>query len=192
MATWTRYGYYGGSAWNDIGTNNVAFTGSSGYTDSIAVNSWQDKTFVVDGTPGNEVAEINNTKFVSSSEFDKGGGGTAINDTNCAQTDCTFRWKFAHGTAVALQNMELYAYDGGTDANPAPNVEIQAFEQGEGATAWTEINDASASVGGTGNAMSLGTRAAGTAHYYYFALSWSGETAGAKTGAAIKISGEYY
>jgi len=199
MATWTFEVYYdtaGVPAWTDTGANNVAFAGSGGYDDTVEVAAWQDGTHVVDGTPGSDICtnpHAPNVKYVDATHFDSGGGSEVISDANLAATECTARWHFSHGSAISMQNCEIFAYDGTVEANPAPGVEIQIFERGVAAAAWTELNDASAPVGGSGSAFALADQAgAATDHYFYLALSWSPESVGAKTGAKLKIEGEYY
>jgi hypothetical protein len=179
-----------------VAANNLAFTGDGGYDDTVEVGAWQDDTHVVSGTPGSDVCtnpHAPNVKYVDSTHFDGGGGSEVLNDTNLAATECSLRWHFSHGSAISMKSCEVFAYDGSVEANPAPNVEIQIFERGVSASAWTELNDYSAGVGGSGDTFALQDQAgAATDHYYYLAVSWSPETVGSKTGAKLKITGSYY
>ena len=199
MATWTFEGYMGsGPSWTDLGSNILVFSGSlTDITATVEVGHWQDGTHAGSDHPGTDQCganHMNNVKYISATEMSVNGGATEnINDTNLAENECTARWHFNHSSAVKMQNMKLFVYDGSDESNPAPEVEMQAFERGVGATSWTEINDYSAGVGGSGSAMSLGDKdTAATDHYFYLALSWSPESAGPKQGAKLKIQGEYY
>ena len=199
MATWTFEVYYGTAgvpAWTDTGANNLAFCGPDGYDDTVEVAAWQDDSHVVSGTPGADVCtdpHAPNVKYVDGTHFDSGGGSEVLSDANLAATECTCRWHFSHGSAISMQNCEIFAYDGAIEANPAENVEIQIFERGVGAAAWTELNDYSGGVGGSGDTFALQDQAgAATDHYFYLAISWQPETVGSKVGAKIKVEGEYY
>jgi len=199
MAVWTFEVYYGtgaGAAWTDVGANNLAFTGAGGHDDTVEVEEWQDGAHVVSGTPGNDVCtnpHAPNVKYISVDEFDGGGGVEDLNDANLLATECTCRWHFNHGDAISMKDVEVFAYDGAIEANPAEDVEIQIFERGILATEWTELNDDSDGVGGSGDAFALADQAgAATDHYYYLAISWQPETVGPKTGAKLKILGSYY
>ena len=199
MSVWTfeiYYGTTGSSAWTDVGANNLAFCGPDGYDDTVEVAAWQDDTHVVSGTPGSDVCtnpHAPNVKYVDSTHFDSGGGSEVLSDANLAATECTCRLHFSHGSAISLKDMEIYSYDGTTETTPAPGVEIQIFERGVGSTNWSELNDASAGVGGSGDAFAIEDQAgAATDHYVYLAISWQPEEVGAKVGAKLKWVGSYY
>jgi len=197
MATWVFEVYYGTTglpAWTDVGANNLAFCGPDGFDDTVAVAAWQDDTHVVSGTPGADVCtnpHAPNVKYVDATHFDSGGGSEVLNDANLVATECC-RWHFSHGSAISMQDVEVFAYDGTTEINPMVGTEIQIFERGVGSTNWTELNDASDGVGGSGDAFALQDQAgAATSHYYYLAISVSFEEVGSHTGK-IKIQGSYY
>ena len=184
MATIT-FEYYGstGPAWTDIGANTVVFTGTGGIGNAVNVNSWQDETHIGSGDPGTDQCgtnHCNNVKWISSNQFDSGGGTETLNDTNLTANECTLRIHFNHGSAVTVSAARCYIYDGTTVTTEAPNVEVQAFEQGESNTTWTEINDDSAGIGGdnSGERLTLATKASATDHYWYLALSIMPEDVG--------------
>lgn len=186
MATFTFDAYYGTPAWTDISTNTMVF-GGAGFGDTIAVGSYQDSTHIGTGDPGTDVCttnHANNVKYLTGSTMSVNGGGSEdINDTNLLETECTLRVHFNHTSSVQITNARLYCFDGTTPTTEAPGIDAWAFERGVSATAWTKVNDASASYGGdnAGERMALGDKTAAQDHYWYVALSASPESVGAKT-----------
>jgi len=197
MSTWYFEVYYGtgaGAAWTDVGANNLAFTGDGGHDDTVEVGEWQGGTHVVSGTPGNDVCtdpHAPNVKYVDATHFDSGGGVEDLNDANLLATEVSCRLHFSHGSAVSLKDMAIFAYDGTTETTPAPDCEIQIFERGILATEWTELNDDSDGVGGSGDAFAIQDQpGAATDLYVYLAISWHPETVGPKVGSRLKIQGK--
>lgn len=189
MATFTWSAYCGaGPAWTDISTNTVVFSGSN--TDlavPITVGSWNDGTHLGTDDPGTDQCganHMNNVKFVTGTQFDLDGGGTeSLNDTNLVATECTLRIEFTDAASVSISNARFYTYDGSTTTAEAVGMEVYAFEQGVGASAWTYINDDSTNFGGdnSGERLSLSDQGAGTEHTFYIAVSARPESVGAKT-----------
>lgn len=187
MATFTWEVYAGETpSWIDVSTNTLVFSGSGGLATPITLGEWQSETHLGSGDPGTDQCGANhvpNVKYLTGSTFDNGGGSEAINDTNLAITECTFRVKFAHGEAVAISGARLYAFDGTTETTEAVGVEVYAFERGVAGEAWVQINDDSESIGGdnTGERLTLGDKSSATEHLWYIAVSVRPESVGAKT-----------
>jgi len=193
MATFT-WNYYGDTTpdWTDIAANTLVFSGVGGLATAVTVGEWQDETHIGNGDPGTDQCGTNHSnsvKYISSTEFDDGGGTETINDTNLLATECTLQILFTHGSAVAVTSARLYAYDGSTVTTPAVGVDVVAFEQGQTNTAWEIINDDSVAgaltngnIGGDNSAERLDFADSGSAtdHTYYAALSASPESVGAK------------
>jgi hypothetical protein len=194
MATFTWELYMGATpTWSGI-SGTIVFSGSNtDLTQAITVANWNDGTH--DGTddPGTDncgANHANNVKWISSSEFDTGGGTETINDTNLVATECTLRIHFNHSTAVAITNARFYCYDGSTVTTQATGVDVVCFESGRTETAWTVINDdtvagalTNGSIGGdnSGERKSLADSASATDHYWILAVSASPESVGDKT-----------
>lgn len=186
MATFAWEVYADTPAWMDVSTNTIVFSGSGGISTPITVGSWQDETHLGSGDPGTDQCGTNhvpNVKYVSGTQFDGGGGTETLNDTNLAATECTLRIEFTDASSVATSNGRFYAFDGSTETNEAVGIEAYAFEQGVGATSWTQINDDSGNIGGdnSGERLSLSDQSAGTEHYFYIAISARPESVGSKT-----------
>lgn len=197
MATFT-WEYYGGAgpAWTDISTNTIVFAGSGGITTPITVGAWNDETHIGSGDPGTDQCGANHcksVKYISSTQFDSGGGTETLNDTNLVATECTIRIRFTDASSVAITNARFYAYDGTTTTTEAVGVDVYAFEQGVTATTWTQINDDSGNVGGDNAAerLDLQDQGAATDHTYYIAISVSPESVGGKTSFDFGIALTY-
>lgn len=187
MATFNWEVYSDTPGWKDVGANTIVFAGSGGLSTPITVGTWQSETHLGSGDPGTDQCGTNharNVKYISGTQFALDAGGTeTLNDTNLIQTECTMRVKFTDASSVATSNARFYAFDGSTTTAEAVGIEAYAFEQGVGATAWTQLNDDSGDIGGdnSGERLSLSNQSAGTEHYFYIAVSARPETVGSKT-----------
>lgn len=175
-----------GPAWTDISTNTVVFSGSGGLTTPITVGTWQDETHLGNGDPGTDQCganHCNNVKYISSTQFDDGGGTETLNDTNLTVDECTIRIKFTHASSVATTNGRFYTFDASTTTVEAIDIEAYAWEQGQSDTTWTEVNNDSSSHGGdnSGERLDLGNSSDSETHYFYVAISARPESVGSKT-----------
>lgn len=184
MATFDWEAYVG--SWTDIVANTVVFSGSGGLTTPITVGTWQDETHLGNGDPGTDQCggtHCNNVKYVSSTQYDDGGGTETLNDTNLTTDECTIRIKFTDASSVATTNGRFYTFDASTTTVEAIDIEAYAFEQGQSATTWDQVNDDSGNIGGdnTGERLDLGDSSTSTTHYFYIAISARPESVGSKT-----------
>jgi len=193
----------GAPTWADIVANTIVFSGSAtDLTASIATTTWQDGTHIGSGDPGTDNCDTgpysshsNNVKFVASGTMSSNGAATEnINDTNLIEGECTFRIHLTNGVAVATQNTFLYTFDGTTVTVEAVGIEAYAFERGVVASAWTQVNDDSANIGGdnAGERLDLGEKSSGTDHTWYLAMSARGESAGPKASFDIGWKSEIF
>jgi hypothetical protein len=187
MATFT-WNYYGstGPAWTDISTNTVVFSGTGGLATAITVGQYNDETHIGNGDPGTDQCganHSNNVKYISSTQFDSGGGTETLNDTNLTANECTLQVNFAHGSAVATSSGRFYCFDGTTTTDEAVGIDAYAFEQGQAATTWTQVNDDTGNIGGdnSGERLDLGDSGAATSHDFHIAVSASPESVGGKS-----------
>lgn len=188
MATFTWEVYANTPAWMGVGANTIVFSSSlTDLTAPITVGVWNGGTHLGSGDPGTDqcgTTHVPNVEYVSNTQFKLNGGGTeTLNDTNLVATEAGLRVKFTDAASVAISNARFYSFDGTTEANEAVGIEAYAFEQGVGATAWTQLNDDSANIGGdnSGERLALSNQSAGTEHYFYLAVSARPESVGAKT-----------
>jgi hypothetical protein len=192
----------GSPSWTDIGANTIVFSGSqTDLTTTISTTAWNEGTHIGTDDPGTDACDTgpnashnNNVKFVASGTCQINSGGTEnLNDTNLTEGECTFRFHLVNGSAVATQNSFAYTFDGSVTTNEAVAIEAHLFERGVTATAWTQVNDDSANIGGnnSGERLDLGEKSSATDHTWYFAMSARGESAGAKNlfdiGVALEL-----
>jgi hypothetical protein len=188
MATFTWEVYSDTPAWHAVGANTIVFSGSNTDLSSpITVGNWNSGTHLGSGDPGTDQCGTNhvpNVEYVSNTQFKLDGGTTeSLNDTNLVQTECSLRINFTDASAVATSNARFYAFDGSTETNEAVGIEAYAFEQGVSASAWTQLNDDSANIGGdnSGERLGLSDQSSATEHTYYIAVSARPESVGSKT-----------
>lgn len=197
MATITfehNTGTSGAPVWTNIAANTLVFSGSAtSLTATISTTDWQDGTHIGNDDPGTDQcaggvggggAHVSNVKFLTTSTMSLNAAGSAnITDANLAANDCTLRIHLTNASSVATQNTFFYTFDGATTTTEAVEVECYAFERGVTATAWTQVNDDSANIGGdnSGERLDLGEKSTATDHTWYLALSARGESAGQKT-----------
>jgi hypothetical protein len=203
----------GSPTWTEFESGNrLVFSGSpTDLATTIATTGWNDGSHegsadpgadrcnqggtANPGGPGGGDVHNNNVKFVDATNMSvNGGGNEAINDTNLVEGECTLRIHLNNASSVATQNTFFFNFDGTTDSAEAVEVETYAFERGVTASAWTQINDDSADIGGdnAGERLDLGEKSAAVDHYWYLALSSRGETAGGKTSHDFKIRTEIF
>jgi len=193
----------GSPTWADIAANTIVFSGSqTSLTATISTVDWNDGTHIGTGDPGTDQCDVgpnnshnNNTKYVSSGNvIINSGSSEAINDTNLIAGECPFRFHLVNGVSVATQNGFLYTFNGSVVTTEAVEIEAYAFEQGVAATAWTQVNDDSANIGGnnSGERLTLGNKTTATDHVWYFAMSARGESAGPKTSFDIGVAVEIF
>lgn len=189
MATFTK-NYYGstGPAWTSISTNTMVFCSSlTDLATRVTVASYQDGTHIGNGDPGTDQCganHCNNVKYVDSTHFILNGGSSEVlNDTNLTANECTLRYDFADASSVAITSARFYCFNASVTTTRASDLDVQAFERGVSASAWTEINDHSGGTGGdnSGQRLDLGDKTASTSHSWYIAISASPEAVGAKT-----------
>ncbi len=208
MAVLTYELYNTTPGWTSIGANTLVFSGSQTTIGSpISTSGWNDGTHAGNGDPGTDqcnallganapnAGHANNVKYVDSTHFiSNGGASTIINDTNLTQAKCTLRIHLNNATAVQTQNSWFFCFDGTTDTTEAVGVECYGFEQGVAASAWTQLNDDSATIGGdnSGERLDLGEKASAVDSYWYLAISARGESAGPKASFDFKIKTEIF
>ena len=212
MATITWEAYVDTPAWTDMGANRLVFSGSaSNINTTVQATQFQDGTHLGSGTPGTDqcgATHAPNVKILTATTMSVNGAASeTIDDTNLADTECSFRLHFNDAAGYSLQNGKIYSYDGSTTTTEATGVDAAIYVKGESMSAWETLNSDSA----TGNSMasmsfttadfggdnsgerrSLAARGAATDHYYYCAISASPETAGGKSAFALGAYLEYF
>ena len=172
--TWTGQGTDTATTNVTIGaTDKINFSGTD-FDDAITITEYQTSTHIENDSKVEQcgTTHINNTMYVSANSISiNGAADEALNGTNLATTECPLEINFAHGSAVALTNVDFYAYDGSTDATGPVGVTTYACEQGD--TAW------------------VNTDGSATSHDFEIALSASPDSVGEKTDFSWKMTLTY-
>lgn len=187
-----------------MGANTIVLSGSdTDLAEPVTVAAWNSGQHMGNGDPGTDQCGANHANYVtyiSSTQFDNGGGTENLNDTNLTQDECTIRIRFTDASSVSITNARFYAFNSTTTTTRATGVDVVAFEQGQSATTWTVINDdtvaGALTTGGTGgdnsgHRLDLADQGAATDHTYYIAISASPESVGGKTDFDFGISLTY-
>lgn len=184
MATYT-WTLQGASPTTIEATDIVQFAGAT-FDSAITVGEYNDSTHVESSVGANDSDgnTPNNNKFISQSGGTGGdsqadwGDGTEDIDA-ITDAECALKINFAHGSAVAVTNHILYAYDGSTTTNGPTGVTFVAAESGDANFTAAE---------GSGSALSVADSGSATSHDFYFLISASPDSVGEKT--AFKIRDE--
>lgn len=177
--TWTLQGT---SPTTIEATDVVKFTGGA-FATAITVGAYNDGTHVAssidaDDSSGNSP---HNTKYVASGTLSLNGGGTT-NVVDLTTGNCPLKINFSDAASVTTTGAIFYAYDGSTTTAVPTGVTFQAFEQGD--SAWTNAE-------GSAAAVTINDDTANTSHDYYFGISASPESVGAKTAFKLRIELTY-
>ena len=192
-----------------INTNGsgLGFYGSTGFASSVAVASYQDTTFITDGTGTSQGAQDDNTKFINASSLSVNGGGTILL-TQMPNYLCPLEIRFTNATAAQCQNAKLRIYDRTNIDNGASGVTtkvasvshlstLQTANNGSGNSTWVTPVGSSVihtllppSPGLSGMAPN-GPGTTGTWHSFYVAISASPDSVGAKTAYGMYVELEY-
>jgi hypothetical protein len=188
----------------DFYTNNqplngsgIGFYGSSGFGYSVAVNAYNGRTYITDSTGTAYGPEGNNVYYTATSSGIIGNAGSGVNILCVPDYQATLNARFSNSSPVRAQNAYLYSYDGVSLANPQSGVKIYAAQivhpttsqinNGSGNSTWTMISGATVlscnnnfSPGMSGLSPN-GASTTDTRHDYYFAISATPQSVGAKS-----------
>lgn len=198
----------------DIGVSGLGFYGSGTFGTSVAVNAYQDATYITNSDGSAQGAQINNVKFPIGATSSGMVSGTNYNLKDIPNKYSTLNIRFTNSAQCQVQNVNLFIYDRVNPVNAPSGVQTQVAEiinptgtlavgnnKGSGDAAWTMLGTAlpnnplllaqSPGSGGlnAGNGSVSVTPA--TQHDWYVALSASPTTIGSKTSYGLYISLEY-
>lgn len=149
---------------------------------AITVGAYNDSTHV-ENSGGTEDSASNtpkNSKYLTSSTVDIGGGSVAL--SSVSEANCPLKLTFTHESAVAVTNHKIYAYDGTTTTSVPTGVTFQIAEQGD--EAWTNAE-------GSAAALNVADSGSAESHDFFFLISASPESVGEKTAFAIRSEFTY-
>lgn len=206
--------YAGQVAIANLNGSGLGFYGSS-FGASVAVASYQDKTYITNSTGSIQGAEVWNTKYVHPNSGNL--AGTVVSLSGIPNYQASLRVNFNHSSAVKTQNAEFRIYDRSGINNPAsgvtckvaeiihPNVAQDITGSGDGTWIGESLNPQTGTqtVGGSGVVVSLiaspgtsglrpnGANTTDVNHDWYLCISASPDSIGSKTLFGGYISLEY-
>lgn len=187
-------------------TSGIGLYGST-FGSSVAVGSYQTRTFITNSTGTTEAPEIDNTRKVSASGVVVGsyGDGSGIHLKQLPNYLATLNIRFTHSSAVQTTNTKLYGYDRVSIDNAPSGIELYAAAivhpnlvqdmTGSGSAAWVQLTGSGSYLTltgspGTSGYSPNGTGTSDTRHDYFAAVSATPTSVGAKL-AGLYLSLEY-
>ena len=173
--------------------SRVGFFGAS-FGESIVLNTYQDKTYMVNNDGTLNLGEVPNIKYVSNSPGmgDIGSGSAAI--TTFTADQCTLHISMTSGSASRLQAVKFIAYSGSLEVGPTGglsasslvNATIMGFELGD--TNWQNLSGSAGPL-----MLTPFSGAAGQlTHDYYIGLSAQPQSSGINVAISLAVYAEWY
>ena len=199
--------FYAGTDFLITPPSGLGFFGDAGFGASIAVGSWNGRTYICSSDGATQSAEVDNIKYHSlgSGIIGQTGSGVAIN--HIPNYLATVEIRATNDTAIQITNAKVRTYDR-SDANlPQSGVtckiaslqhpSISQLVQGSGDSTWT-------TTGGSGSILSLcdspgvsglyannSSTRTDTSHSWFLAITASPDSIGSKTQFDLYCSMEY-
>ena len=204
MATITFWGRDEIQATN-LGGSGIGWYNDGGFGTSVAVGSFNGRTFITDSTGTSEGPEINNCKYLNTSGVVVGQSGSGIHILRLPNYLSTMNVRFEHGSAVQVQNVLAYASDRANKNNNPSGITIWGAEiihpdtvqtfSGSGDTNWINMKGSGTTLGlvsgpGISGLSPNGPTTSDVRHDWFVGLSGSPGTVGSKE-AMITVELEY-
>ncbi len=193
----------------DLAGSGLGYFGDAGFGASIPVGSWQGRTFVTNGNGTTQGPECSNIKYLNAGSGIVGQAGSGIAVSCIPNYQATGNVRFTYDTAVRTQNAKMYLYDRVSINNPPSGVTVRVAQlihpdtnqsnNGSGDTIWRSPAGTGVTVpfapspGVSGLYAGNGANGAWTdrQHDWYFAMSCSPDSIGAKTQFGAYFAVEY-
>lgn len=194
----------------EIGTGSgIGFYGAS-HGASVQVGSYQDTTFMTDGTGAADYGQITNCKYPGNSSGVEIDGGSEVQLSGVSTQSGTLNVRFTYDTAVKTQNCELRIYDRSNIASGAVGVTTQVAQLCNGGSGVNQTSGTAQAahngwmaLAGSGTIMTLlysagesglspsGTSTEDDRHDWYVCLSATPTSIGSKTDYGLYVELEY-
>jgi hypothetical protein len=181
---------------NTLNGSGIGFYGDSGFGYSVAVGSYQGRSFITDSTGTSQGPEVDNCKYLNTSGVIVGQTGSGIHLLALPNYLSTVNIRFTNSPAVKTQNVKAYGYDRSNKNNDPSGVTLQIAEiihpnnnqsmTGSGSTVWNNTHGSGSiltlsSGPGTSGLSPNGTNTTDIQHDWYLAMSATPTSVGAKT-----------
>lgn len=191
-----------------ISGSGLGFFGTGGFGKSVTVGSYQDTTYITDGAAAVQGAQINNVKFKHAGSGEV-AGSVVLALQKIPNYQATGMIRVTDTTAIKVESANLYVYDRVSTNNNPSGVTCKVAEiihvgtdqavTGSGDTTWytptgsSVIVPLSNSPGLSGAYAGNGTSStrADTTHDWFYAISASPNSIGAKTQFGLMFTAEY-
>lgn len=187
--------FYAGEGFDidHLASSGIGFYGSNSFGTSIAVGSYNSRTFITDSTGTAQGPEVDNCKYQSNSGVIVGQTGSGINLLALPNYLSTLNIRFTHSSPVEVQNVKLYGYDRVNKNNAPSGVNLYAAEiihpdttqtlSGSGSAEWVLLQGSGSILNlssgpGTSGLSPNGPSTSDTRHDWHLAISSSPTTVG--------------
>ncbi len=180
-----------------------------GFANSVNVGEYQQTTFITNGNGTDQGAQVHNIRYLNGASgiIDSATSGVFL--TQVPNYLATGNIRFTHSTAVLTQNVKVYIYDRSNINNNASGVTTKFAEvihpdtvqnnNGSGDTTWLTPNGSgvvvtmapSPGISGLYAGNGSNSLRGDTRHDWYFAISASPDSVGAKTQYGLWCQLEY-
>jgi hypothetical protein len=190
---------------NNLAGSGLGFYGDGGFGYSVAMGSYNGRTFITDSTGTSQGPEVDNCKWQSTSGVIVGQTGSGIHLLSLPNYLSTLNIRFSHTTNVKTQNAKIYGYDRVNKNNNPSGVTLYGAEiihpntvqsmTGSGDNAWIQLAGSGSTIGlvsspGTSGLSPNGPNTSDSQHDWYLALTATPTSVGAKE-FALWIELEY-
>jgi hypothetical protein len=207
MPTLSFIGQSSSTVIGNLSGSGIGLYGSS-FGASVAVNAYQDSTWITDSTGASQGAQLNNTKYMHSSGVSVNGAAN-ITPVQLPNYLCPLNARFTHSSSVKCQNSKLYIYDRTSqNSDPSgvvakildvvhPHTSQAGSVPGSGSSSWSTLYGSGSIMTmtlpspGTSGLAPSGPNTSDTQHDWYFAISASPSSVGSKDKFAALIYTEY-
>ncbi len=180
---------------NTLSGSGLGFYNSSGFGYSVAIGSYQGRTFITDSTGTSQGPEVDNCMYLNTSGVVVGQTGSGIHLLSLPNYLSTVNIRFTHGSAVKVQNARVYGYDRVSKNNNPSGVTLYGAQivhpnpiqnaTGSGSSLWVLLSGSGSTLAlsnspGTSGYSPNGPNTTDTQHDYFLALSATPTTVGSK------------
>ncbi len=163
-------------------TDSIAFSDGT-FGNPIQVSSYNGGTHVraSGGTDSSAGKSPKNSKYLTSSTVDMGGGSVALSSVSTA--NCPIKIAIAESSNITVTDISVYAYDGTTTTTAPTGMNVQLAQQGN--ASWKQVH-------GSSNALALAdSTTPATTHNFFMLLSASPTSVGVKSNNKLRIEFTY-